>query len=81
VTLDEDLAHRIDARMRERGSTFKETINDLIRRGLAAGEPDRSYVVPVFDSPIRRGVDLTKALALASAMEDDEVVRKMELGK
>jgi hypothetical protein len=35
----------------------------------------------VHDLGIRPGVDLTKALQLVGQLEDEEVVRKLEIGK
>lgn len=34
ITLDDDVAARIHEEMRERGATFKGTLNDLLREGL-----------------------------------------------
>ncbi len=81
VTLDEDVAQQIERRMRQTGATFKQTINDLLRRGLHPGTADPNFRVEPFSSEIRPGLDLTKALALAGALEDDEILRKLELGK
>ncbi|HET8929501.1 MAG TPA: hypothetical protein VFN21_02470 [Acidimicrobiales bacterium] len=82
VTLDPDVEHQLRERMRERGTGFKETINEILRRGLHAETPTPArYEVPVFDAEIRPGVDLDKALALAAAMEDDEILRKLSVGK
>lgn len=82
VTLDEDVAQSVRATMRERGTGFKETLNELLRRGLHSDTPaPEPYEMPVFDSPIRAGVDLDKALALAGAIEDEETLRKLEMGK
>lgn len=82
VTFDPDVAHAVQERMRERGTGFKETINDLVRRGLQADAPAATpYEIPVFTAQIRPGIDLDKALGLAAAMEDDEVLRKLETGK
>lgn len=82
VTLDADLAKLVHDRMHERGTGFKETINDLLRRGLHANVTTAvEYEIPVFTSEIRPGIDLDKALALAAAMEDDEILRKLSLGK
>ena len=68
--------------MRERGTGFKQTINDLLRRGLRADAPaSEPYVVEPFHATIRPGVDLDKALALAAALEDDELIRKVSVGK
>lgn len=82
VTLDADVAKALQDRMRERGSGFKETVNAALRSGLRADAPSTvSYSIPVFDSEIRPGVDLDKALALAAAFEDDEILRKINVGK
>ena len=37
ITLDDDVAEKLNAEMRRRRSTnFKETLNDVLRRGLLA---------------------------------------------
>jgi hypothetical protein len=38
VTLDDDLAVRLELRRAERGMTFKDALNDAVRRGLAVAE-------------------------------------------
>lgn len=38
MTLDDDLAVRLERRRAERGMTFKDALNDAVRRGLAAAE-------------------------------------------
>jgi hypothetical protein len=38
VTLDDDLAVRLEQRRAERGMTFKDVLNDAVRRGLAVAE-------------------------------------------
>lgn len=81
MTLDSDVVQQIRTRMRERGKTFKETVNDLLRRGLQSSQPVEPYVTPTFTMGARAEVDLDKALALAAAMEDEEVVRKLERAK
>jgi len=78
VTLDEDVAQQVKALIRERGTGFDETINDLLRRALqstTAGEP---YEPPTFRSGVRSGIDLTKALSLSALLEDDEIARTIE---
>lgn len=81
LTLDEDVAQQLAKRAAETKRSFKETVNDAIRRGLRADPSDTTFATPTFSSAIRPGLDLTKALALASSLEDDEVLRKVELGK
>ena len=81
VTLDEDVAQQIRERMRERGAGFKEVLNELLRRGLRSSEDPAPYSTPTFPMRVRPEIDLTKALALASAMEDEEALRKLERAK
>jgi hypothetical protein len=79
VTLDPDVEAVIRAAMRERGISFKEALNEAVRRGLAParGEPFRTRTFAMG----RPTVPLTKALALASELEDEEIVRKLSIGK
>jgi len=81
VTLDEDVAQEINKAMRERGSTFKATVNDLLRRGLRARDTVEPYIPPVVNMGVRPGIDLDKALSLAGSLEDDEIARRFELRK
>ncbi len=83
VTLDDDVAARLKALARERGIPFKEALNRAIRAGLA-GERAASpapYRTPSRPLGLRAGIDLTKALSLATAMEDDDLARRLELRK
>lgn len=77
VTLDPDTEQLIRRRMRERGLTFKEALNDAIRR--SAGD-----LAPAFQTRTaslgRATVNLDRALQLAGELEDDELVRKMRAG-
>ena len=66
--------------MKERGVTFKDAVNDAIRAGLRPAAPRRRHRTPIFDMGEPR-VEVTKALDLAAALEDDEIVRKLSLGK
>ena len=81
MTLEEDVAQQIRQRMRERGVGFKQIVNELLRRGLQATEGPEPYTAPTFAMRPRPSLDLDKALALSAAMEDEEVVRKLERAK
>lgn len=67
--------------MRERGSGFKETINELIRRGLRSADSVVAYEPPVFSSGVRPGIDLDRATTLLGEFDDVEAIRKIEMGK
>lgn len=81
VTLEPDVEALVRKAMAERHLTFKEAVNAAIRTGLVASDAEREpYRVPVraLGAP---QVPLTKALQLAADLEDDEIVRKLALGK
>lgn len=79
VTLDPDTRLLVERTMRERGLSFKEAINELIRAGVAGATPAAaSYTRSRAIGPAR--VDLTKALALAGELEDDRLARALADG-
>ncbi len=81
VSIDPDLAAKLRRIARERGISFKETLNTMLRAGLGAQASARPYRVPARRLRLRPGIDLDKALRLASALEDEEVTGKLELRK
>lgn len=81
ITLDPDVQLLIERAMRERGRTFNEAVNEAIRAGLgsAAAASEGSYTTPRdLGTP---SVDLTKALRLASQLEDDVRVARLLEGR
>jgi hypothetical protein len=82
VTLDPDVEAKLKATMRERGVSFKVAINDAFRAGLGGPAPAlRRFTMPTAPLGALPGVNLDKALTLAGEMEDEEILRKRELGK
>ena len=82
VTLDPDVAARLLRLASERGSSFKETINSVLRVGLDPGpRGNGAYQERTVALGVRPGVDVTKALRLAAELEDEAIVRKLELRK
>lgn len=80
VTLDPDSEALVRRRMRERGLTFKEVLNDAIRAGLAPDRRREPFRTPTADMGLP-AVNLDRALALAGELEDEELVRKQRTGK
>lgn len=69
LTLDDDLFMALNERARESGRSFKEVVNEALRRGLFETQPRRVIVAPTLNMGSPR-IDVTKALDLA--MEPDE---------
>jgi hypothetical protein len=80
VTLDPDVEAKLKATMRERGVSFKAALNDALRAGLA-GQVTPSRRFRVKPAPLGVRVDIDKALTIAGEMEDEEILRKLEMGK
>ncbi len=83
VTLDPDVEVLLRRVMQKRGISFTLALNEALRRGLAKPAPRtrRSYKQRTFQMGFRPEFRWDKALAMADAMEDEELVRKPELGK
>lgn len=81
MTLDADVAAALERAARERRTSFKKVLNDAVRAGLRPAKAPRPYRLPARPMGLRSGVDLDKALAMASDLDDREVMRKLELRK
>lgn len=61
LTLDDDLSRELAKRARRLGLSFKEVVNDAIRRGLSTGERPESQPMPFVVEPsacgLRPGID------------------------
>ena len=83
VDIEPDVDARLRALARERGVPLRVVINDALRAGLHPGRQleSRRYVLPSKRLGLRPGVNADKALALAGELEDEEILRKLELRK
>lgn len=75
VTLDTDSEALIRKQMLERGTSFKQTLNDVIREGLGAATRAGSFHTETANLGLP-AVNLDRALQLAADLEDEEQVRK-----
>lgn len=78
ITLDPEAESRIRDVMSERGLTFTQAINAAILEN-APSRGDENTSTPTFAMG-RERVDLDRALTLADALADDDLVRRSDHG-
>ena len=83
VTLDPDVEIMLRSAIRQRGLTFKETLNEAIRAGLSRPRvrSKTKFRQKTFSMGSEQFFRWDKALATADAIEDDELARKLSLRK
>ena len=83
ITLDPDVERMLRSSMRERGISMKEALNEAVRAGLTTARPKapRRFVQKTYALGAEAQFRWEKALAVAEAMEDEEIVRKLSLRK
>ena len=83
LTIDDDLMLKIKETARATGKTYKDVINQALRSGLSAvaEKAPASYSCRTYSLGVPREADLIHALALADAMQDEEIARKLQLKK
>jgi len=80
VTLEPDTDAIVRRLMRERKLTFKQALNAAIRAGVGT----RPTTPVQYTFPKHMGtplIDLDKASHFAAQLEDEEIIRKLELRK
>jgi hypothetical protein len=81
VTLDPDVEQLLRVTMKERGVSFKEALNQAIRAGASKERKARRFTQQTFAMGVEQHFRWDKALAASDAMEDEELVRRLSLGK
>jgi hypothetical protein len=80
VTLDPDVAELVEALRRDKGISFKKAVNEAIRAGLAPRSPG-PFRQRSFSMGFRADINYDRALHIAGALEDHELVHKLALGE
>ncbi len=80
ITLGSDVVALVNKLMAERGLSFKNAVNATLRNALAPERVDHDHRFPTsaLGTPI---VPLDRALQLAAALEDEEIVRELKTGR
>lgn len=84
VTLEPDVEALVRLVMKEQGVSFKEALNSAVRAGLTGARdkaPRPDFVQKTFSLGSELNFRWDKALEVASAIEDEELTRKLALRK
>jgi hypothetical protein len=82
VTLDLDVEVMLKAVIREREITFKDALNEALRAGLRGSVGARKiFHQKTASLGAEQNFRWDKALEMAAALEDEELMRKMALRK
>ncbi len=84
LTIDDGIAQALNELAHRSNKPFKQVVNETLRAGLSpAGRAGakRYKVQPAALGGKFPGIDLDKALALADAIEDQELATKIQLRK
>jgi hypothetical protein len=81
VTLEPDLAKKVEALAHRRGQSFKQALNEVVRRGLtspAQREAQARYIVQPHHGGFRPGIDPGKLNHLADQLEVEDFIAKAQ---
>jgi hypothetical protein len=80
ITLDPEAEALVKKAMKERDVSFKQVVNEAIVRGLGIAPEPAPVDLPVHSmgKPL---INVDKALHVYGDLEDEEILRKMSMGK
>ena len=83
LTLDDDIARELQQQARRRGESFKDVVNDALRRGLRGEKPLSQlprFEVHAKACGFRSGVDVSRLNQLNDELEMEDFQRKLTAG-
>jgi hypothetical protein len=84
LNIDEPVLRRLRLASERDGTSFRETVNRVLRLGLERALPAEEqpeFVSPVFSMGAPSYPNMDKALQLAAMLEDEETLRDLNLRK
>ena len=81
VTIDPDVEQTLRLAMQQSGKSFKATLNEALRKGLADSVPDtpeEPFTVKPKDMGLRPGIDETKLNQLVDDLEVEAYLDKTQ---
>ncbi|HSU82768.1 MAG TPA: CopG family transcriptional regulator [Thermoanaerobaculia bacterium] len=84
LTLDDDVARQLQEKSRRSGTSFKEVVNETLRKGLSRGEKPAAklprFEVKAKARGFRAGVDVLRLNQLNDELEMEDFQRKLAAG-
>lgn len=77
VTIDPDTEHLLREEVARTGASFKQVLNESIRRALSDAKRDRIRVEPIFSKPFPSEFLEGGFNRLADALDDEETIREL----
>jgi hypothetical protein len=82
LTIEDSISRKLREIASRSGKTYKEVVNETLRQGLSAPSAKRRYRLKASSlGKVHPEYDLVKSLQLADKLEDDEIIRKLNLRK
>jgi hypothetical protein len=83
LTLEPDVARMLEEEARRERKSFKQVVNEAIRRGLSprARRPAPPYRVRPHRTSLRPGIDVHAFNQLADELEDEALLDKIRTGR
>ena len=79
LTLEPDVAQRVRRKMKQKGLSLKQVVNDALRAGLAEKDeaPASKFRVQPYPCRFKAGIDLDKLNQLEDEMVAEESVKSL----
>lgn len=78
VTIDPDTQNLLQAEMQRTGASFKEVLNQSIRRALISRNPSHAVeVTPLFNAPFPQELSQINFNRLADEIDDADTLREL----
>ncbi len=77
VTLDPDTENLLREAVRRNKRSFKQVLNEAVRRGLRAPNSSRVRVEPIFNHPFPAELEGVNFNHLADEIDDEDTLREL----
>lgn len=81
VRIEDDLLQELKRRAEAQQLSFNKFLNRILRQGLIAPNPERVDFQQQVYSMGTPSANFDKALAMAADLEDEDLLRKLDVGK